>query len=106
MNDTVKAQIEQTLAAHPIVLYLKGTPDFPQCGFSHRVAEILKTLDVSFHAVDVLEDEAVRSGIKDFGRWPTIPQLYVRGVLLGGCDIVCQLYENGELEGQLKAAVN
>ncbi|MBM94210.1 MAG: monothiol glutaredoxin, Grx4 family [Legionellales bacterium] len=103
MSDASHEIISNTLESYSVVLYMKGTPDFPQCGFSYRVAEILKQLNVEFHSVNVLEDEAIRAGIKTFSQWPTIPQLYIKGTLIGGCDIVTTLYESGELAAQLES---
>lgn len=93
--------IQATIDAHPVVLFMKGSADFPQCGFSSQVAQILRLLDVTFHDVNVLEDPALREGIKQFSDWPTIPQLYIRGEFVGGCDIVTALYESGDLKKQL-----
>jgi monothiol glutaredoxin len=91
-------RISNQLAENKVVLYLKGTPDFPQCGFSYRVVEILNDLGVEYFSVDVLADDLIRQGIKEYGNWPTIPQLYIDGSLVGGCDIVTSLYESGELK--------
>lgn len=97
MTDT-NTQIKETVEAHDVVLFMKGNKLMPQCGFSSRVAGILGALTVAFHDVNVLADEAVRQGIKDYSDWPTIPQLYVKGEFLGGCDIVREMYETGELK--------
>lgn len=105
MSTDVLARIKQEVSQNPVVLYMKGTPDFPQCGFSYRVAEILNQFDISYHAVDVLSDQAVREGIKVFGQWPTIPQLYISGELIGGCDIVCQMNDAGTLLPIIQQAV-
>ena len=99
-RDTV-ALIRDQIAKHPVLLYMKGTPQFPQCGFSSRVVEILDRHNVTYHAVNVLADQEIREGIKVFGQWPTIPQLYVNGELIGGCDIITALDEQGELAKQL-----
>ena len=96
MSDILKT-IETEVQNNKVVLYMKGTPAFPQCGFSYRVVEILDSLQVEYHAVDVLADDAIRQGIKDYSNWPTIPQLYVDGKFIGGCDIVCQLQASDEL---------
>jgi monothiol glutaredoxin len=88
--------------ADPVVLFMKGTPVFPQCGFSAQVVQVLSLLGVKFKAYDVLVDDELRQGIKEFSNWPTIPQLYVKGELVGGCDIVREMYQNGEL-GELLA---
>ena len=95
-------QIKSDLAANDVVLYMKGTSVFPQCGFSAAVVHVLNALGVPFKGVNVLEDEAVRQGIKDFANWPTIPQLYVKGEFIGGCDIVKEMYASGELQDLLR----
>jgi monothiol glutaredoxin len=93
----VQAHIAETLEAHPIVLFMKGTPLSPQCGFSAAVIHVLRHYDVPVHAVDVLRDPALRQGIKTHSDWPTIPQLYVDGAFIGGCDIIREMHETGEL---------
>jgi monothiol glutaredoxin len=99
----VKDKIREQVTSHPVVLYMKGTPQFPQCGFSATVAEILKRSGVDdYLAVNVLEDPEVRQGIKEYANWPTIPQLYVNGEFVGGCDILREMYASGELEQVLK----
>ena len=98
MNDTVKSKIETLINKHDVVLFMKGTSKMPQCGFSSRVAGILNYLQINFKDVNVLEDENLRQGIKDFSDWPTIPQLYVKGEFIGGCDIVKDMFEKGELK--------
>ncbi len=90
-------QIDRIVHEHDVVLFMKGTPEFPQCGFSQRVAAILQSFGIPFASVNVLLDERVRQGIKDYTNWPTIPQLYVKGEFVGGCDIVSEMYESGEL---------
>ncbi|MDE2227837.1 MAG: Grx4 family monothiol glutaredoxin [Alphaproteobacteria bacterium] len=95
---TVTDRIKQDLSDNPVVLFMKGTPVFPQCGFSARVVQILTQMGVKFKGVDVLADPAIRQGVKEFSNWPTIPQLYVKGEFVGGCDIVSEMYENGELK--------
>ena len=97
MDDTVAARIKQEIDDNPVVLFMKGTPVFPQCGFSAAVVQILSHLNVKFKGVDVLQDPGIRQGIKDFSDWPTIPQLYVKGEFVGGCDIVREMHERGEL---------
>jgi monothiol glutaredoxin len=97
-------QIKQEIESADVVLFMKGTPDFPMCGFSQRVAFILAKLAVPYKGINVLEDEALRQGIKEFANWPTIPQLYIKGEFVGGCDIVTELYQSGELADQLKEA--
>lgn len=99
MTDVSK-RIEQDIQSEDVVLFMKGTPQFPQCGFSSAVAQILDYFQVPFKGVDVLQDPSLREGIKDFSQWPTIPQLYVKGEFIGGCDIVREMAESGEL-GQL-----
>ncbi len=90
-------RIRETVENHNVVLFMKGTPIFPQCGFSQQVVQILSYLGVQFKSVNVLEDDAIREGIKVFSDWPTIPQLYVKGEFVGGCDIVREMFEAGEL---------
>ena len=90
--------IQSELNENDVVLFMKGSPMFPQCGFSAAVAHVLSTLQIKFKGVDVLENADVREGIKQFSNWPTIPQLYVKGEFIGGCDIVREMAENGELE--------
>jgi len=97
-HDAIKATVE----THDIVLFMKGTPVFPQCGFSSVVARVLDHLQVDFESVNVLEDADIRQGIKDFSNWPTIPQLYVKGEFVGGCDIIKEMFESGELQTYLK----
>jgi monothiol glutaredoxin len=95
----VEDLIEQQITAHPVVLYMKGTPDQPQCGFSANAVNILKACGVdNIYAVNVLADSEIRQGIKDYSNWPTIPQLYVNGEFIGGSDIVTEMYQSGELQ--------
>jgi monothiol glutaredoxin len=99
MADTTTInRIKQDITDHQVVLYMKGTPVFPQCGFSAAVVQILTQLGIKFKGIDVLADPAVRQAIKDFSSWPTIPQLYVKGEFVGGCDIIREMYEAGELK--------
>lgn len=98
MKDDVLKEIDRIVHSHSVVLFMKGTPKFPQCGFSQRVAAILDQLGVSYHAVNVLEDPSIREGIKVYANWPTIPQLYIDGEFIGGCDIVSEMYASGELQ--------
>ena len=98
----IKQKISNLIKEHNVCLFMKGTPDAPQCGFSMAVSNVLKHLNVKFQGINVLEDENLRQGIKDFSDWPTIPQLYVKGEFVGGCDIVKELFENGELKSLLK----
>jgi monothiol glutaredoxin len=93
----VSERIRQEVSDNPVVLYMKGTPVFPQCGFSAAVVQILSHLGVKFKGIDVLADPEIRQGIKEFSNWPTIPQLYVNGEFIGGCDIIREMYETGEL---------
>lgn len=98
MDSTVTDRIRQDIADNDVVLYMKGTPVFPQCGFSAAVVQVLNHLGVKFKGVDVLSDPGVRQGIKEFSNWPTLPQLYVKGEFVGGCDIVREMFETGELQ--------
>jgi len=100
-DQTVLDRIKGDVAANQVVLFMKGSPVFPQCGFSARVVQILTHLGVKFKGIDVLQDPSIRQGIKDFSSWPTIPQLYVKGEFVGGCDIISEMYENGELQDLL-----
>ena len=93
-NELIKSEIEN----NEVCLFMKGTPDAPQCGFSMAVSNILKILEVNYKGVNVLEDQSIREGIKVFSDWPTIPQLYIKKEFVGGCDIVKEMYENGELK--------
>ena len=93
-----KQKISKLIEENDICLFMKGTPDSPQCGFSMAVSNVLKHLKVTFKGINVLEDEDLRQGIKDFSDWPTIPQLYVKGEFIGGCDIVKEMFEKGELK--------
>jgi monothiol glutaredoxin len=97
-NNIVFDRIKQDVTSNPVVLFMKGTPVFPQCGFSAAVVQILSHLGVKFKGVDVLTDPEIRQGIKEFSSWPTIPQLYVKGEFIGGCDIVREMFESGELQ--------
>tara|TARA_B100000683_G_C12381262_1_gene511387 strand:+ start:263 stop:631 length:369 start_codon:yes stop_codon:yes gene_type:complete len=97
LDQTTKDRIESDIAASDVVLFMKGTPVFPQCGFSAAVVGVLSHLGVKFKGVNVLDDDSVREGIKAFSDWPTIPQLYVKGEFIGGCDIIREMYETGEL---------
>jgi monothiol glutaredoxin len=91
-------RIKQTLTEHPIVLYMKGTPDFPMCGFSRRTSPALNALGEQYFSVNVLEDPEIRANLPRYSNWPTFPQLYINGELIGGCDITLELYESGELQ--------
>ena len=100
--DDVNKKIKNIIDSNNIVLFMKGTPDAPQCGFSMAVSNILKILEVNFRGVNVLESQELREGIKQFSDWPTIPQLYIKKEFVGGCDIVKEMYENGELKKKLE----
>jgi len=97
MTDETQTHIQSLVDSNDVLLFMKGTPLFPQCGFSNRAISILNHLGVAFESVDVLQDQAVRQGIKEFSDWPTIPQLYVKGEFIGGSDIMMEMYESGEL---------
>ena len=97
MTDSVHDRIAQDIAENDVLLFMKGTPVFPQCGFSAAVVQILSASGVKFKAVDVLKDPDIRQGIKEYSNWPTIPQLYVKGEFVGGCDIIKEMFEQGEL---------
>ena len=98
MDDKVKSLIQNHIEDNEVCLFMKGTPDAPQCGFSMAVTNILKILEVNFKAVNVLEDQTLRDGIKVFSDWPTIPQLYIKKEFVGGCDIIKEMYESGEIK--------
>ncbi|MFL5288972.1 MAG: Grx4 family monothiol glutaredoxin [Rhodopila sp.] len=98
----INARIQSEIDSNSVMLYMKGTPMFPQCGFSARVVQILTHMGVPFQSADVLEDMELREGIKQFSQWPTVPQLYVKGEFVGGCDIVSEMYQSGELETLFK----
>jgi monothiol glutaredoxin len=102
MSNPVFERIESEIKENPVVLYMKGTPVFPQCGFSARVVQILSHVGVPFKGVNVLEDMELREGIKAYANWPTIPQLYVKGEFVGGCDIIMEMFQAGELQQMLK----
>jgi len=98
MTDTVNDRIKNTVTSNDIVLYMKGTPTFPQCGFSSTVVQIFDYLGAEYASVNVLEDPEVRQGIKDYNNWPTVPQVFVKGEFIGGCDIMREMFETGELK--------
>ncbi len=102
MDEKTKDLIQQHIDNNEVCLFMKGTPDAPQCGFSMAVSNMLKILEVNFKGVNVLEDQSLREGIKIYSEWPTIPQLYIKKEFVGGCDIVKEMYENGELKKTLK----
>ena len=97
----IRERIAEDITANDVILYMKGTPQFPQCGFSAAVVQILSQLGVEYKAVDILRDPEIRQGIKDFSNWPTVPQLYVKGEFIGGCDIVREMFGSGELRALL-----
>lgn len=101
---SVLETIENQLSNHAVVLYMKGTPDFPQCGFSNRAVQVLDACNAEFLAVNILEDMELREALKQYSNWPTYPQLYIKGELVGGCDIMMDMYNNGELQKQIAAA--
>lgn len=101
-DNSVVERIQNDISSNDVVLYMKGTPVFPQCGFSAAVVQCLSHLGVKFKGIDILTDPSLRQGIKEFSQWPTIPQLYVKGEFVGGCDIVREMYQSGELQEMLK----
>ena len=103
MDDQTKNSIQNHIDNNEVCLFMKGTPDAPQCGFSMAVSNMLKVLDVKFKGVNVLEDQKLREGIKNFSDWPTIPQIYIKKEFIGGCDIVKEMFENGELKNYLES---
>jgi monothiol glutaredoxin len=102
MTQSTHDQIDQLVKSNDVVLFMKGTKDFPQCGFSGRVAQILAYLGVSYKDINVLDDMDIREGVKAYANWPTIPQLYIKGEFIGGCDIVSEMFQAGELQQHLK----
>ena len=102
MDQNTNKKIKDELDKHEICLFMKGTPEVPQCGFSSAVANVLKHLEVNFKGINVLEDTDLREGIKEFSNWPTIPQLYIKGEFIGGCDIVKEMFEQGDLQKKLE----
>ena len=100
----IQEKITKLIQENQIILFMKGTPDFPQCGFSGKVAQILKICQVDYIGINVLDDSEIRQGIKEYAKWPTIPQLYVKRKFIGGCDIVSEMYSNGELQELLQRA--
>ncbi len=101
-DNPVFDRIRDDISSNDVVLYMKGTPVFPQCGFSAAVVQVLSHIGVKFKGIDILQDPSLRQGIKEFTNWPTIPQLYVKGEFVGGCDIVREMYESGELQQLMK----
>ena len=102
MNQETKDLINNEITNNDVCLFMKGTPDAPQCGFSMAVTNVLKHLNITFKGIDILEDENLRQGIKEFSDWPTIPQLYVKKEFIGGCDIIKEMFEKGELKKLLE----
>ena len=102
MDEKLKKQIDTEVKKNEVCLFMKGTPEVPQCGFSLAVSNVLKHLQVNFKGINVLEDINIREGIKKYSDWPTIPQLYMKGEFIGGCDIVKEMFENGDLQKKLK----
>ena len=98
LNEEVKNKIENNIQKNDVCLFMKGSPDAPQCGFSMAVSNVLKHLEIKFVGINILEDSDLRDGIKIYSEWPTIPQLYIKGEFIGGCDIVKEMFENGELQ--------
>lgn len=101
-DNPVFDRIRDDIGSNDVVLYMKGTPVFPQCGFSAAVVQVLSHLGVKFKGIDILQDPSLRQGVKEFTNWPTIPQLYVKGEFVGGCDIIREMYESGELQQLMK----
>jgi len=102
MNDETKQKIENVVKKNDVCLFMKGTPEAPQCGFSLAISNVLKHLEVNFKGINVLENQEIRDGIKEYSDWPTIPQLYVKNEFIGGCDIVKEMFEKGELQNKLE----
>ena len=104
MADAIQAKIDEQVKKNKILLYMKGTPSFPMCGFSAATIQVLDSYNVDYESVNVLDDPAIRDGIKRYSNWPTIPQLYINGEFVGGCDIVREMHAKGELEPLIRAA--
>ena len=102
MDEQLKERIEKDIKNNKVMLYMKGTPDEPQCGFSAQVISVLKTYDVPFNTFNILDDDDIRQGIKEYSDWPTVPQLYVNGEFIGGCDILMEMHNGGELKEVLE----
>ena len=98
MEDAISQRIQQEISSSDVVVFMKGTPVFPQCGFSATVVQVLSHIGVKFKGIDVLQDPGIRQGIKEFSNWPTIPQLYVKSEFVGGCDIIREMFQSGELQ--------
>lgn len=106
MTDEILAHIDEQVKKHPILIYMKGTPTFPMCGFSAATIQVFDSLGVPYETVNVLENPAIREGIKRYSNWPTIPQVYINGEFIGGCDIIREMHAKGELEPLVRAALN
>nr|GEY36058.1 monothiol glutaredoxin-S7, chloroplastic [Tanacetum cinerariifolium] len=104
LSPELKTTLDKVVTSHKVILFMKGTKDFPQCGFSNTVVSILKAVNVPFETVDILENEILRSGLKEYSQWPTFPQLYIDGEFFGGCDITVDAYKSGELQELLEKA--
>ena len=102
MNESIRKKINDFVEKNDVCLFMKGTPEIPQCGFSLAVSNMLKHLDVNFKGINVLDDQEIREGIKEYSEWPTIPQLYIKSEFIGGCDIVKEMFEKGDLQKKLK----
>ncbi|XP_057800551.1 monothiol glutaredoxin-S7, chloroplastic isoform X2 [Salvia miltiorrhiza] len=105
LSPELKSTLDKVVSSDKVVLFMKGTKDFPQCGFSHTVVQILKTLNVPFETINILENEILRQGLKEYSSWPTFPQLYIDGEFFGGCDITLEAYKSGELQEVLEKAM-
>ena len=103
MSEEVHSQIDTLVKQHPVLVFMKGDRNFPQCGFSAQVVRILDSMLPEYTTVDVLQDQTIRDGIKEYSSWPTIPQLYLDGEFQGGCDIITEMYQSGELQGKLSS---
>ncbi|KXZ56252.1 hypothetical protein GPECTOR_1g22 [Gonium pectorale] len=106
MSPELKAEIDSVIANNKIVVFIKGTRQFPQCGFSNTVVQILNVMGVPFTDINILSDDRLRSGMKEYSQWPTFPQIYINGEFYGGCDIMIEAYQSGELKEQLEIALN
>lgn len=104
MEKEIVERIESQLREHPVLLYMKGTPAFPQCGFSAKATQVLEACEAEFSTVNIFEEPDLREALKEYSNWPTYPQLYVKGELIGGCDIMLEMYQSGELQKLLKDA--
>ncbi|CAD5178297.1 unnamed protein product [Musa acuminata subsp. malaccensis] len=105
LSPEMKSTIDKVVQSHKVVLFMKGTKDFPQCGFSNTVVQILKSLNVPFETLNILENDMLRQGMKEYSSWPTFPQLYIDGEFFGGCDITIEAYKNGQLQEQIEKAM-